>query len=226
MGNTERGMAIVLVMGLAAVVTALTMAVVLATSTDTRIAAAFRAAHEVQAAADAGAQRGIVDLALMPDWTPALSGTVRSAFVDGPPGGVRQLADGSRVDIDLVASLANCGHAPPCTLAERQLVTASRPWGPNNPHWVPFAYGPLTALLPPGSAPSSSYLVVLVADDPAEQDGAPDVDGGSPGAPPGLILVRGEAFGPGGVHRAVELAVARPEPPAGVLRVLEWRALY
>lgn len=226
MTSSERGVAMVLTMGLAALLSAATIAMVLATSTDTRIAAAFRAAHEVQAAADAGAQRALVDLADLPDWTPALSGAVQSTFVDGLPSGVRQLADGTRVDLDLVASLANCGHAPPCTLAERQLATALRPWGPNNPHWVPFAYGPLAALLPPGSAPSSSYVVVLVADDPAEQDGDPDVDGGGPGPPPGLLVVRGEAFGPGGVHRTVELAVARAGPPGAALRVLDWRTLY
>jgi hypothetical protein len=99
-------------------------------------------------------------------------------------------------------------------------VTADRPWGANNPRWALFSYGPLSAMSSEsGALPSPDYVVVLVADDPAESDGDPSRDG-EPGSGPGagVILVRAEAFGPLEAHRVVQAAVARGRPagpPAG-----------
>lgn len=214
-------MALVVVLLLMLLIGVLVAGAAWSSAVDMRIASAFRRAIEADYAADAGLARALVDLEALPDFTAALDGSARSAFVDGPPGGVRALAGGLAVDLDLEQSLATCGVPPPCTEARRTAVTQVRPWGPNNPRWRLFAYGPLAALVPAGGAAASHYLVVLVGDDPAETDGDPDRDAtaGGPGA--AILRLRAEAFGPGGAHRTVQALAARTSPGTR-LRVLEW----
>jgi hypothetical protein len=119
--------------------------------------------------------------------------------------------------------MANCGRLAACTDAQMDAVTAERPWGADNPRWRLFAYGPLRDLLPPGAIRSHYYVVVLIADDQAENDGNPAMDGsdgGNPGS--GRVELRGEAFGPRSTHRGVEATVART---ASGVRVVSWREL-
>jgi hypothetical protein len=147
-----------------------------------------------------------------------LSGAARSAFVDGEPRGTRVLADGKTIDLAEVLNDANCRNAGGCSSAAMDAITAERPWGVNNPRWQPFAWGYLNDLIPAATIESPFYAVVMVADDPAECDDNPLVDGGAmvsclasatanPGA--GVITVRAQAFGQFGSHRAVELTLAR-----------------
>jgi hypothetical protein len=66
--------------------------------------------------------------------------------------------------------------------------------------------------LPTDSINSSYYVVVMIADDPSENDGNPLQDGASqsnPGA--GVIAMRAEAFGPKGAHKIIELTLARTD---------------
>ncbi len=221
----ERGIAVFIAMAAVVILSGVATALVMTTATDVRIAASFRNGLEARYAADAGAARALIDLAAVADWTTILNGSVRSSFVDGPPAGVRPSAGGSTVDLDLVRSLADCGHGPPCRDAERDAVTASRPWGVDNPRWQLFAYGPLATLLPPGAVPSPCYVVVLVADDPGERDGNPGRDSEEPEPGAGVLRLRVEAFGRAGAHRAVEITVARPEPPTPAARVIGWREI-
>ena len=91
--------------------------------------------------------------------------------------------------------------------------TAERPWGSRNPRWRLFSSGPLDNDAASGWRGFPVYVVVLVADDPADADGAPEQDGlplgtaVNPGA--GLLLVRAEAFGRREAHRIVEATVVR-----------------
>jgi len=153
---------------------------------------------------------------------------VQSRFVDGVPSGQRRLRDGTVVDLQVVRNLANCGQIGSCSEAALQATTAVRPWGANNPRWQLYAYGTLPALIGTGTVASSLYVVVLVADDPAENDGAPLEDGGEPadGSPinpgTGVLMVRGLAFGPRGARAGVEVTVARTED--GV-HMRSWRPL-
>lgn len=212
-----------LVMVLATLLTAATLAVVSATSTDVTLAAAFRQGLEAEYAAEAGVLRAILDLRALPDWTPVLNGTVLSTFADGAPTGVRLTDAAVFVDLDLIQSLATCGHVTPCSEGDRTEVMLARPWGPNNPRWRLFAFGPASALWGTASLPPTPmYVAVMVADDPAEADGNPEVDemGTAPGA--GVIRVRAEAFGSGGAHRVVEALIARA-PMGARVRVLQWR---
>jgi hypothetical protein len=223
----EQGFAIFLTMGVVAMVSAIALALVMATSTDSAIAAAFQQGLEARFAAEAGAHRAFVDLALLPDWTAALDGSSRSAFTDGAPSGVRRLADGRVVDFDVVVGLADCGRPRPCSDAERAAVTGQRPWGPDNPRWRPYAYGLVSALGPANAAltnvASRCYVIVLVADDQSERDGNPMADSPSSGSGAGVVRVRSEAFAPGGAHRVVEAVIARPDLGVPAVRIVDWR---
>jgi hypothetical protein len=147
-----------------------------------------------------------------------LNGTVRSPFVDGPPSGTRTLADGTAIDLAHVVSVANCGKSS-CAAAEVAAVTPDRPWGANNPDWHLYAYGRMADLLPASAIDSKFYVVVMAGDDAAETDGKPLQDMN------GVIGLRGEAFGPHGAHRSVEVTIARPDTAQAAVRVLSWREI-
>jgi hypothetical protein len=208
----EDGIAMVVAMLAMLLMTALGAALILTTSSETMIAGYFRDSAEALYAADAVLERSIDDLLTVADWNQLLNGLVQSAFVDGSPGGPRTLRDGSTVDLSQVLNTANCQQSTACSAAEMSAVTAERPWGANNPRWQLYAYGNVSKLLPAGSIDSPFYVVVMVADDPSEDDGNPLQDGIGPGNPgAGVIAMRAEAFGPRGAHKIVELTIARTD---------------
>jgi hypothetical protein len=203
---------------------ALGAALVLTTSSDVLIAANFRSAHEAVYAADAALERAMDDLATIPDWNAVLDGSSQSTFNDGAPGGIRTLADGSSLDLGQALNMMNCRKMTTCTPSNLTTDTALRPWGENNPVWRLFAYGPLSAMLPNHALDSPYYVVVMIADDPSENDGDPLHDGGiamNPGS--GVLALHAEALGPRGARQIVEMTVARAAPGQGGMRVLSWR---
>ncbi len=219
----EDGIALLFVILAMLLMMALGVALVLTTSTETIIAANFRNSAEGLYAADAALERAIADLLTVSDWNPLLGGLVRSAFVDGAPGGSRTLVDHSLLDLDQTTSLANCQKTTPCSSAAMDAVTPERPWGANNPRWQLYAYGLLSDILPAGTLSSSYYVIVMVGDDPSENDDNPlrdGVDENNPGT--GVLAMRAEAFGPRGAHKVIESTVARTE--TGV-RMLSWRTI-
>jgi hypothetical protein len=201
---------------------ALGAALVLTTTSETLVASNFRESLDGQYAADAALQRATDDLAVIADWNSVLGGLTQSTFVDGPPSGVRTLADGFRLDLDRARNLLNCRKPTSCTESDLNAVTSERPWGANNPNWRLFAYGRLRSWLPASDSPQ--YVVVLVADDPAENDDDPVQDGIEPANPgAGTIQLRAEAFGPRGVHQVIGTTLTRIDAPGGAVRVLSWR---
>jgi hypothetical protein len=223
--TSDSGIALLAAVMTTMVLAAVGGALILATTIETSTAANFVRRSEAAYAADAIAERALVELAAVPDWNQLLAGTSRSPAADGAPTGTRTLADGTVVNLDEIVNVANCGRPAGCTAAQVDAVTTERPWGANNPRWQLFAYSPLTALLPPGSAPSPFYVVLLVGDDASENDGNAAVDGGPPavGEPAnpgaGILSLRAEAFGPAGAHGQVELSIRRS------VRVLSWREI-
>jgi hypothetical protein len=219
----EDGLAILAAVLASVLLFALGTALVLLTIAETGTAAGFVRSSEAVYAADAIAERVLPELSQLQDWTAILDGSRRSPLVDGPPEGTRTLADGSAFNLEEVVNLADCGQLTACTPEQMDTVTVERPWGPNNPRWQLYAYSPLQTMLPAGAASSPFYVLLLVGDDGAENDGDPGVDGGppaggeasNPGA--GRLVLRAEAFGPGGAHGAVELAIRRS------VHVLSWR---
>jgi hypothetical protein len=231
----EQGVAVIMAIMATTLMLTLGGALILLSSSETAIAANFRAAHEATYAADAAVERAIADLRHQTDWTAVLAGDVRSSFADGLPSGTRTLADGSTIDLDRLTNLANCQKISVCADADIATVTSDRPWGANNPRWALFAYGPLANMLGPATVRSSFYMLAFVGDDPSENDGNPAADGltvgGTPNPGNGIVVIRAEAFGPRNAHKVVEATIGRltippPDPggqPSTELRVLSWR---
>lgn len=216
-------MALVIVIMAMLVLSAVGVALLLASSSETMMAASFEQGVEARYAAEAAVARAASDVFMTTDWSRLLGGLERSSFVDGPPYGARTLADGTSIDPGEIANLANCGRATACAAADLIVVTPSRPWGRNNPRWQPFAYGRLAAMAPATAGGSPIYLVVLVGDDPGENDDQPSRDGGVPatGEPENagadVLVLRAEAFGPRRSYARVEATLVRT---AGIV---SWR---
>jgi hypothetical protein len=208
----EDGIALVTAMMAMLLMTALGLALILTTSSETIIAGNYRNSGEVMYAADAVLERAMDDLLTVSDWNALLDGSVQSAFVDGSPGGTRVLPDGSTLDLTQTLNMANCQKTTACSSSDMDAITTDRPWGPDNPRWQLYAYGRVADLLPTGAIDSSCYVIVMVGDDPSENDGNPLQDGASqtnPGS--GVLAMRAEAFGPRGAHKVIELTVARTD---------------
>ena len=217
-------MAIIVALMATLLMSVLGAALVLTTSSEALIAANFRNAQEGVYAADAALGIAMDDLASLPGWNPILDGSTQSAFVDGPPSGVRTLADGSLLDLAQLVNMVNCRRVTPCSASNLTAITTQRPWGANNPVWRLYAYGPLSGLLAAEAIKSSYYVVVMAADDPSENDSDPVHDGVSASNPgTGVLALRGEAFGPRGTRQVVELTVVRQGGGDGGVRVVSWR---
>jgi len=217
------GSALVAVLLGAAFLSALAAAAVLLATSDTLAVSHQRDARIALAAAEAALERAASEIVRVPDWDLVLSGALTSIHIDGPVSGARILPGSRSITPEQVANLATCGTTATCSAAASAAVTEDRPWGANNPRWRPYAYGPID-LSAPGQA--ATYVVVLVGDDPSENDGNPERDGTAPGNPgAGVVWLRAEAFGPGGSRRIVEAVVARVTAAPGVTvpRVWSWR---
>src|SRR5256885_15457185 len=209
----EDGIALIVAMMAMLLMTALGVALVLTTSSETMIAGNFRNSQEGLYAADAAIERAMDDVLTVPDWNKLLDGSTQSAFVDGPPSGQRTLLDGSTIDLTQALNMANCQKVTTCSAADVTAYTSERPWGLNNPVWRLYGYSNLRDMLPATDTINSSYYVmVMVGDDPSDNDGNPLLDGGGLGACPvgqvsagspatchpgyGVLAPPAEAFGP------------------------------
>jgi hypothetical protein len=206
----EQGTALFIALMATMLLSALGLGLVMTTTTEVLIVGNYRSAQEGLYAADAALERILPDLVATPEWDPVLRGDVRSSFVDGPSTGTRRLRDGSTLDLTEATNRANCGKASTCSIAEMHASTDTRPWSTNNPQWQLYAHSPIEALVPGGTVASSLYVLVWVADDPAENDGDPLTDGSTwrnPGR--GVVSLRVAAYGPKGTRRVIETHIVR-----------------
>jgi Tfp pilus assembly protein PilX len=192
--HSQQGAALIIALMSMMLLTALGAAVVMVTNTETRIADNYRNSQEALYAADAAAERVVQDLLMIPRWNDILSGTAKSAFVDGTITGTKTLPSGGRVTLC-------CGPNTATGQLQAETDTANL-WGPDNPSWQLFAWAPASELLP-GIVRSPMYVAVWIADDPGEMDGNPAADGN------GTLTVHAEAYGPSGTRKVVEVTVAR-----------------
>ena len=220
----EHGVALIISLMAMLLMTALGTALVLTTMTETKIAGNFRGGAETLYAADAAVERVMQDILTVPNWDDILNGSVTSAFIDGPPSGDRVLPDGTKVDLTQATNMARCGKLT-CSAADLVELTEERPWGQNNPRWQLYAYGPLQDMLPTGTITSRQYVIVWIADDPAENDNDPLRDGqppagcdlnadpgcGSKNMGRGVLSMLAQAFGPDGTTRTIEVTLARTD---------------
>jgi hypothetical protein len=241
--NGERGVALILALMVMLFLMATGTALILTTTTESTIARNFRVGAEALYAADAVLEHAIDDVRTIHDWNTILSGAAQSTFTNGPSTGPRLLADGQPIDPAEVVNLANCHKVAACSDSEMDEINAERPWGVNNPRWQPFAWGYLDDIAP-GTISSPFFVMVMVGDDPADNDGDPFRDGLTPCAQgqvtgcnhgTGVLALRADAFGPFGAHKILESTLARPEAGSGQdynggsgrvgVRILSWREL-
>jgi hypothetical protein len=203
--SDQRGIALVVALMSLILLTTLGLALVLTTSTETMIASNFSAGLEALYAADAAVELAVQDLLTVSDWNALLAGTTASSFIDGAPGGDRALPGGNTLNLTQLLNTANCGKPTTCSAADMDAATAERPWRANNPRWQLYAHGGINKMIPTRTINSLFYVVVMVADDPAETDNDPTKDAN------GVIAVRAEAFGPGNSHNLIMVTLARTD---------------
>jgi hypothetical protein len=209
--RNERGISLIVALMSMMLLTALGLGLVMTTMSETMIAGNYRDSAEALYAADAGVERVMQDLLTVADWNRILSGNLQSSFTDGgPPTGSRALPDGSTIDLGVATNMLNCGKTSTCTDAEMDAWSLDRPYSDNNPRWRLYAYSPLADIIETGTVLSPMYVAVWIADDQAETDGDPNTDGGTANGR-GVLLMRAEAFGPGGAHSVIEVTVARTD---------------
>lgn len=199
---TDTGAALVMVLLISVLGVALGVIMLRVADVEVLGAAAQRDGAETLHAADALLEFAIDELARLPDWTPALSGIVRSSFLDSTSRPVSGVA--GALDVTVMTSAL-------------QAETNAR-WalGPNAPRWRVFASGSLEQLAGSAGPTVGPYLVAWIADDEAETDGIPWVDANA------SIRVRTEARGRRGSRRLIEAVIARGAV-AGVVRLVSWK---
>ena len=210
MTKNERGAALIVSLMAMLLLSALGLALVMTTMTETKIAGNYTASQEAMYAADAAIERSMQDVLTVADWNAMLSGSVKSAFVDGTPG--NRTVSGLTFNLNEATNLMNCNKTSGCTATEMDALTEDRPWGANNPRWQLYAYGPVNNFLSTGTLNSNMYLVVWVADDPSETDNLPAQDGNTftnPGT--GVITMRAAAYGARGVSRMIDVTLSRTD---------------
>ena len=191
-------MALVIVMMTITLLTALGAVVTLATITETAIAANHRDAVEALHAAEGAVEFVMQELADVADSSGVIAESGRSAFVDGPAGGIRTVG---AVTLDLTQATGDAN------------AIATPTPGSASPPSVLYAFGRFQALVASGTGRSQVYVAVWVAD-------RSDVPGDDTSVPDALSVL-GQAYGPRGSRRAVEAIVMKADSSA--VRVLYWR---
>jgi len=210
--TNERGAALVVALMATMLLSALGLALIMTTTTETKITGNYTYAQEAMYAADGVIERTVQDVLTIPDWNDMLSGAARSAFVDGAPSGTRTLPNGAVIDLTQATNMINCGKLTTCSVTDMNTSTEDRPWGTNNPRYQLFAYGPSTDFIETGTTNSPFYVVVWVADDPAEIDNDPTKDGNDvTNKGSGVITLRAEAWGGRGAHKVIEVTLMRTD---------------
>jgi len=211
MTRNERGAALIVSLMAMLLLSALGLALVMTSMTETKIAGNYTASQEAMYAADAGIERAMQDVLTVADWNAMLAGTVKSAFVDGTPGD-RNIGGNYIFNLNQATSLMNCNKTSGCTESEMDTTTEDRPWGENNPRWQLYAHGPVNNFLTTGTLNSNLYVIVWVADDPSETDNDPTQDGNTTTNPgTGVITLRAAAYGANGVNRIIDVTLSRTD---------------
>ena len=198
--SDQEGSALIVALMAMMLLTALGAAVVMVSSTETRISGNYRDSQEALYAADAAVERVVQDLLLVPRWNDILNGTTQSSFAEGSSTTAITLPNGGTVTL--------CCGANTATGQLQADTDTLNLWGANNPRWKLFAWGPLSSMLPDNQIDSAMYVAVWVADDPADGTGGV-IDGDPTSDVNGTLTLHAEALGPGGTRKVIEVTVAR-----------------
>jgi hypothetical protein len=205
--SDERGAAMLLALIAASLIAAVAASLIVTTSTDLMITGTYRSSAEAMYGVEAGVERGISELARMPDWSVVVAAppaNVVSSFDDGST--FAAAPDGRRMSV-------------PGLTAARQAVSntvyGATEFGADSPVWRLYAHAPLRNVLPAGLIAPPGYVLVWVADDGGDGDGDPTKDTN------GQILLYGDAYGVSGSRRALEVAIGHAGQTA--IKVLSWK---
>jgi hypothetical protein len=207
--NSENGLALLMTLLLTSLLTTLGLALMLLSTGEVWLGAAYRTSEELSYAADAAIARVQIDLARAVDWTPLLAAAgPASAFNDGAE--LPQLADGSTIDLNAETTVLQ---------ARTDALYGSS--NPDRPVWRLFAHAPLSRLAS-GPLPPAIYVAAWIADDVEDGDGNVLSDAN------GRVYVQAEAFGPAGARRGVRSTFARaagagPGGAPSAVQLLIWR---
>ena len=192
--DNERGIVLIVVLVSISLLAALGAALTLATTTEVAIAANYREATETLYAAEAGVAFVMQEVTAVADWSDVGTSPGQSVFVDGSPVGTRVVGG---VGLDLGEATDN--------------LNAVTPAGPGAvPPWVLHAFGPLQSLVPSSAGRAPVYVAVWVANHASSADESMR----------GSLSIFGQAYGPRGGRRAVEVIV---EKSGSGLRRKAWR---
>ena len=175
---------------------------------ETAVGVNHRRAVQALYAAAAALELAAAELGSLPDWSAALNGSARSAFRAATLTSV--MPDGARIDLIAIADRLRTSGAG-STSAGRGL------------EWRLFAHGPLSGWTPVPAGYGPWLVAVWIADDAADPDPDPAMDGN------GAIIAHAAAFGPRRARRAVQATLVRqavtPPPPAPTVtraRLVSW----
>ena len=219
----EQGIALIVALLSITLMTALGMALMLTSQTETLISANYRDSMEGEYVADAGIERVMDDVLTIPDWNTVLTSPdgvtagVTSGFHDASPTSPITLPDGRTLNLAKATNMINCAKTTACSDSDMNTSTLDRPWGNNNPRFRLYAWGPVNELIPTDTVNSPYYVAVWIADDSTEndnnpsKDGDPPVNGATSNLGAGVLTLRAESFGPAGAHHMIEAAIAKTD---------------
>jgi hypothetical protein len=186
----------------ASTVLALGLGLVAISTTERAIAGHHQAGVQALYAAEALAEYVAAELRSDASWNPALAGERQSAFLT--PAGLPLAPWNAVVDL------------PALTAVVQQQSDAVWTAGFDTPHWRLFAAGTFETLT--GLDRSGPFfLAAWVADDAADGDSAPDIDSN------GIVMVRGDALGFGGLRRSLLVVLRRGGEPG--TDVVSWKEI-
>ena len=205
--HDQRGVAVVIALLIALLISAIAGALVMLTTTETLISASFRQNDEAAYGAEAALERGLHDLATMPNWSPALTASPANATSSFNDGESRPVAPDGRV-LDLARLTA---------ARQRESDERYRPavFGADTPQWRLFAHDFLRGLLNGSRSRHSSVPGGVGCRRRVRWRRQPEIDSN------GQILIYAVALGAGGARQSVQARVGRAE--AGQIRLLAWR---
>ena len=198
----DRGSGVVLTMIAASMVLALGLGLVAVSATERAIAGNHHAGVQALYAAEALAEYVVAELRSDASWNPALSGERHSAFLE--PTSQPMAPWNAVVDLSAMTGLVQ---------SQSDALWSA---GFDTPQWRLFAAGAFQALT--GLENSGSFfLAAWVADDAADSDAAPGIDSN------GIVMVRSESRGLGGLRRGLLIVLRRGGEPA--TEVVSWREI-
>ena len=210
-GDGERGAALVVALLVGLLLVGLAAALVPLSTIETEVAANHRRAVEGLYAAEAAIALAATELAGLPDWNLVLDGSVRSTHWGASL--APTMPDGRTVDLAGVAALLRA-RGEGADDAGRGLT------------WTLLAHGDLATWAGLPTAYGPWLVAVWVADDAADADGDPRLDGN------GTVALHAAAYGPRGASRAVQATVLRqvvtpppPAPPVTRVRLISQRVI-